>query len=101
MNGLNWDDLKVFLAVARLESLSSAGKHLKMDPATVGRRISRLEEQLAARLFVKSPQGYSLSSIGQGLVDHANAAERAVNGAMDGTRAPANVSITSAARATF
>ena len=88
---MNWDDLKVFLAVARLESLSSAGKHLKMDPATVGRRISRLEEQLAARLFVKSPQGYSLSSIGQGLVDHANAAERAVNVAMDETRAPANV----------
>ncbi|MCI5087282.1 MAG: LysR family transcriptional regulator, partial [Rhodovulum sp.] len=32
----NWDDMRVFLAVARAESLSGAGKTLKMDPATVG-----------------------------------------------------------------
>ena len=37
-----WDDLKVFLAVARNESLSGAGRVLKVDPATVGRRIARL-----------------------------------------------------------
>lgn len=40
---MNWDDLKVFLAVARTESLSGAGRQLKIDPATVGRRIARLE----------------------------------------------------------
>ena len=39
----NWDDMRVFLAVAREESLSSAGRILKIDPATVGRRIARLE----------------------------------------------------------
>ncbi len=42
----DWDDLRVFLAVARGESLSGAGKALKIDPATVGRRIARLEEAL-------------------------------------------------------
>jgi len=91
MAQLNWDDLKVFLAVARLESLSNAGKALKMDPATVGRRIARLEMVLAARLFAKSPQGYALTEAGGRLQDHASAAERAVIGVLEETRAPANV----------
>lgn len=91
MAELNWDDLKVFLAVARQDSLSAAGKTLKLDPATVGRRISRLEDRLKARLFVKSPQGYGLTLAGQGLVDHAAAAERAVSAVQDQTRLPANV----------
>ena len=74
----NWDDFRVFLAVARTESLSSAGKSLKLDPATVGRRISRLEDALGAPLFAKSPQGYELTRDGQKLLEHAEAAERAV-----------------------
>ncbi|MFT5616491.1 MAG: DNA-binding transcriptional LysR family regulator [Granulosicoccus sp.] len=53
----HWDDLKVFLAVAREESLSGAGRVLKLDPATVGRRVARLEEALDTLLFVKSPPG--------------------------------------------
>jgi len=86
MAELNWDDLRVFLAVARKESLSHAGRGLKMDPATVGRRIARLEEKLAARLFEKSPQGYALTEAGQGLVEHASAAERAVIEVLEDTR---------------
>ena len=42
---MDWDDMRVFLAVARSESLSGAGKALRLDPATVGRRIARLEAQ--------------------------------------------------------
>ncbi|MDQ7080897.1 MAG: LysR family transcriptional regulator, partial [Paracoccaceae bacterium] len=91
MERLNWDDLKVFLAVARLESLSAAGKALRMDPATVGRRISRLEEALSTRLFVKSPQGYALTEAGERLAEHASGAERAVIAALDETRSPPNV----------
>ena len=91
MADLNWDDLKVFLSVARLESLSNAGRVLKMDPATVGRRINRLEEKLAARLFVKTPQGYAITEAGQGLVDHASAAERAVIGALEDSSDASNL----------
>lgn len=79
MREINWDDLKVFLAVARLESLSAAGKTLRMDPATVGRRINRLEDSLKTRLFTKSPQGYHLTEAGEKLTAHADEAERAVN----------------------
>lgn len=75
----NWDDLRVFLAVARAESLSGAGRVLKMDPATVGRRIQRLEEGLGATLFAKSPQGYALSDDGARLLVHAEQAEQAVS----------------------
>lgn len=79
----NWDDMKVFLAVARLESLSAAGRDLKVDPATVGRRIGRFEEEMGAPLFAKSPQGYALTDAGQRLLAHAERAEQAMTGAME------------------
>ncbi len=75
---LDWDDLRVFLAVARGESLSAAGRVLKRDPATVGRRITRLEEVMGAPLFARSPQGYGLTEAGTRLMAHAEEAEQAV-----------------------
>lgn len=74
----DWDDLRIFLAVARSESLSGAGRGLKLDAATVGRRIARLEEALATKLFVKSPQGYALTDAGARLLPHAEQAEQAL-----------------------
>lgn len=79
----DWDDLRVFLAVARAESLSGAGRGLKLDAATVGRRIARLEEALSAKLFVKSPQGYALTDAGARLLPHAELAEQAMAGAAE------------------
>ena len=71
----NWDDMRVFLAVARAESLSGAAPVLKMDPATVGRRVARLERALGATLFVKSPQGYALTDLGERMRNRAAEAE--------------------------
>ncbi|KIC44785.1 LysR family transcriptional regulator [Ruegeria sp. ANG-S4] len=84
----NWDDMRVFLAVAREQSLSAAGRSLRLDPATVGRRIARLEAALTATLFTKSQQGYVLTSVGERLLDHGMQAEeamRAAAGAMAGS----------------
>ncbi len=67
----NWDDMKTFVAVARAETLSGAGTLLRADPATVGRRIARLERALGFVLFTKSPQGYVLTAQGQRLMPHA------------------------------
>ncbi|MFX0545780.1 LysR family transcriptional regulator [Roseovarius sp. S1116L3] len=78
-----WDDLRIFLAVARLESLSAAGRVLKIDPATVGRRITRLEEALRAPLFARSPQGYALTGEGQRLMGHAARAEQEMTAAFE------------------
>lgn len=86
---MDWDDLRLFLAVARNETLSSAGRALRLDPATVGRRIARLEEATGQRLFVKGPQGYALTDEGAGLLPHAERAEAGVAGAEEALRGPA------------
>lgn len=85
---MDWDDLRIFLAVARTESLSAAGKRLKIDPATVSRRIARLEEAIGARLFTKSPQGYALTEEGARLIPHAERAESALDGAREALTGP-------------
>ncbi len=88
---LRWDDLKVFLQVARFNSLSSAGRALKMDPATVGRRVQRLEQDLSARLFTKSPQGYDLTDAGLRLMPHASMMEQSLLAAESEVKGQSNV----------
>jgi DNA-binding transcriptional LysR family regulator len=61
---LNWDDMRVFLAVARDGSLSAAARHLKVTQPTVGRRLTQLEETLSARLFDRLPDGFVLTAAG-------------------------------------
>lgn len=85
---MDWDDLRIFLSVARSESLSGAGKRLKIDAATVGRRIARLEDAMGARLFAKSPQGYALTEEGNRLLPHAERAESALDGAREALSGP-------------
>lgn len=74
----NWDDMRVFLQVARAESLTAAGQALRLDPGTVGRRVSRLEASVGASLFAKSPQGYALTDRGAALRRHLEEAEAAI-----------------------
>ncbi|XDA96522.1 LysR family transcriptional regulator [Sulfitobacter sp. LCG007] len=81
---MNWDDLRLFLAVAREQSLSGAGKLLRLDPATLGRRMARLEDSLQATLFSKSPQGYALTETGRDLLVRAEEAEQALREATAG-----------------
>lgn len=61
----NWDDLRVFLAVARAGSLSSAARSLGVNHSTVFRRITGLEEMLGVRLFERLPTGYALTPAGE------------------------------------
>ena len=79
----NWDDMRIFLAVARAGGLTGAARGLKMDPATLGRRVARLEGAVGAPLFVKSPQGYALTDLGQQMRDKAAEAESALSLALD------------------
>ncbi|WGH78257.1 LysR family transcriptional regulator [Jannaschia ovalis] len=72
---MDWDDLRIFLSVARAGSLTEAARGLRLDPATLSRRVRRLEAAAGAALFVKSPQGYALTGAGQGLMPHAEAME--------------------------
>ncbi|MEM7154641.1 MAG: LysR family transcriptional regulator [Myxococcota bacterium] len=61
----NWDDLRFFLAVARTGGLSAASRELGVNQSTVSRRITQLEEGLAARLFNRQARGYELTAVGE------------------------------------
>ena len=86
----NWDDLRLFLAVAREQSLSGAGKVLRLDPATLGRRVARLELALDVALFVKSPQGYALTDAGAALLARAETVEQGMRQAVAGVTGAAD-----------
>ena len=64
---MQWDDARIFLAVAREGSLSNAAKRLGVQHSTVSRRIRALEEQLAAPLIERKASGYVLTEAGKHL----------------------------------
>lgn len=66
MKGLDWDDLRFFLAVAATGSLSAAARELNVNTTTVLRRIANLEEALDARLFERLRSGYTLTRSREG-----------------------------------
>ena len=74
----SWDDLRVFLEVARQGTLSRAAKRLGMDHSTVSRRISQLEFSLDARLFERGKKGLRLTSVGESLTQPVQAMESKV-----------------------
>ncbi|MCV6596398.1 MAG: LysR family transcriptional regulator [Mangrovicoccus sp.] len=80
------DDLLIFLMVARRGSITAAAQHLAKDAATVGRRIGRLESDLGAMLFAKSPKGYRLTDAGLRLLPQAEALEDLMSDITSGFR---------------
>jgi DNA-binding transcriptional LysR family regulator len=72
---LDWDDLRVFLAVARHRTMSDAARALRVAQPTVGRRIAAFERRLGARLLVRSGTGWALSPAGQGILSNAEEME--------------------------
>ncbi len=71
----HWDDLRHFLAVARLGTLSAAAETLNTDHTTVARHIQRLEERLSVQIFFRSNLGYSVTADGERLRPIAEAME--------------------------
>ena len=61
---MDWNDLRYVLTLARLRSVRAAGKELGVSHSTVARRIEALEEELSARLFDRSRDGYTLTEAG-------------------------------------
>jgi DNA-binding transcriptional LysR family regulator len=66
--GVQWDDLRVFLAVAQTGSLRRAARALHLGQPTVVRHVRQLEAALRARLFERSPDGHRLTRWGQDLL---------------------------------
>lgn len=86
---LDWNDLRYFLAVARVGSTLAASKQMKVSQATVSRRVSVLEDTIGVRLFVRKPSGYSLSPRGKALLPAAEAVEASILAFSDGIAAEA------------
>ncbi len=68
---MDWDDVRVFLALARAGSVSGAGKSLGVNHTTVARRVSALEASLGTRLFDRSRDGYALTQAGENMLPFA------------------------------
>ncbi|WP_097460598.1 LysR family transcriptional regulator [Mangrovitalea sediminis] len=62
---MNWDNARVFLAIYRQGTLRAAATELGIDQATVGRRLAALERSLDARLFLRTPTGYTPTPAGE------------------------------------
>ena len=73
---MNWDDLKVVLAVHRAGSISKAGKVLGVDHSTVARRLGAIEADLGATLFLRSKSGVTANDAGLWTVEQAVIVER-------------------------
>ncbi len=72
---MNWDDLRIFLALAREGSVSGAGKTLGVNHTTVARRTAALENSLGTRLFDRSREGYALTQAGENMLPFAEEME--------------------------
>lgn len=75
---MNWDDIQPFLSLIREGSLSAAARQLRVEHATVARRIDRLEADLGVRLFDRLPRGWRPTAEAMALVERAQVAEAAM-----------------------
>ena len=83
MADFDWNDLRAFLAVARSGRLTAAAAKLGVDHSTLSRRIAALEHSLKAKLFDRSPAGYSPTEAGQRMMPLAEEMERLALGAAE------------------
>ncbi len=74
---LDWNDISIFLAVAREGSTLAASKKLNINQTTVGRRVQALETALGLTLFERDTRGYALTSQGNAMLDVAASMEEA------------------------
>jgi molybdate transport repressor ModE-like protein len=85
----DWQDIRVFLALARHGSLSAAARTLSVNHATIARRIRSLETTLGEKLVERRPEGYILTLAGTQALAAASDMETAVQtlgrGSSDGS----------------
>jgi DNA-binding transcriptional LysR family regulator len=65
---MDWDDVRMFLAVARSGQILAASKRLGINHATLGRRMTALEDGLKTRLLIRRTNGCTLTAEGEVLL---------------------------------
>jgi len=71
-----WDDVHLFLAIARAGTLSAAGPRIGLTQPTAGRRLRALEEAVGVTLFQRTSQGFRLTEAGEAMLRHAERMEQ-------------------------
>jgi molybdate transport repressor ModE-like protein len=74
---VDWQDVRIFLALARHGSLSAAARTLSVNHATISRRLHSLEESLGEKLVERRPEGYVLTRAGAHALEAASDMEQA------------------------
>lgn len=75
LDSLSWEGLAVLLAALDQGSLNRAARSLRIGQATASRRLARLEDQLGARLFDRTPEGMLPTELAHQLAPHARLVE--------------------------
>ncbi|HUL07982.1 MAG TPA: LysR family transcriptional regulator [Candidatus Acidoferrum sp.] len=78
---MDWNDLRIFLAVAEVGSLAGAARRLRLSHATAWRRIGALERALQVALFERRAGGYVLTPAGLRFLEGISGVERTVDAA--------------------
>ena len=78
---MNWDDTRIFLAVARHGQLLAAARALGVNHATVARRLSALEADLKVKLVDRRTTGSALTEAGERFLATAERVEAEMLGA--------------------
>jgi len=72
---MDWNALKVFLAISRSGSLAAAARDLKVNHSTIFRRLKQLEDDIQGRLFERINNRYVLTTLGCEVLDQAQQIE--------------------------
>lgn len=64
-NGMKLDDLRTLIAIAQQGSFRAAASALDIPPATLSRRLQRLEDTLGSQLVIRDSRNVSLTPLGQ------------------------------------
>src|SRR3954453_17660020 len=67
--GFDWDDGRLFLAVARAGQMLAASVALGINQATLGRRMAEVERRLGTKLLVRRTHGSELTDAGAALAE--------------------------------
>lgn len=67
--GFNWDDGRLFLAVARAGQILAAARVVGLNQATLSRRMATLEQALGAKLLVRRTHGCELTDAGSAFLE--------------------------------
>ena len=73
---MNWDDLKVLLALSREGSTRKAASTMGVSNTTVMRRLESLEEHIGGKLFNRTPDGYKPTALADQLLPTAITVEQ-------------------------